>query len=67
MNSNSDEIIGRSIATLRQLSQMLVHGEPERRAKELLLSISVLLPKLEAARPILQLPAIQPRCEICDE
>jgi hypothetical protein len=67
MNSSPDEVIGRSIATLRQLSQVLEHSAPERKARELLLTIGVLLPKLEAARPILQLPLIKSRCEICDE
>jgi hypothetical protein len=85
MNTQSLAIIGNSIDTLRRLAEMLsndvnaAHGlalTPERRtSKELLLTIGVLLPKLEAARPLLESthslvdssPNYPARCESCDD
>ena len=67
MTNNSDEVVARSIASLRQLSSLLAAREPQRQAKELLLSIRILLPKLEAARPMLDLAPPSAGCAVCDE
>jgi hypothetical protein len=85
MNTDSPALIGNSIATLRRLAEMLSNDinasrglalTPERRtSKELLLTISVLLPKLEAARPLLEsthslvdsVTSYSARCESCDD
>jgi hypothetical protein len=68
MQSQSEDVIGRSIATLRQLTAVLAReAEAEKTAKELLLSISILLPKLEAARPRLAPRPPPPRCAACED
>ena len=70
-------LLEESIATLRELADCFASDltgslEPSsnvvgRTSKELLLSITVLLPKLEAARAIFQPPRFPPvRCEQCD-
>ncbi len=81
MNPDAD-VIDQSIAALRRLTELLSpesmpggQSVPEaqtmtpvrRTRKEILLSISVLLPKLEAARPLLAKPVYRPRCDACED
>ena len=77
MGNDRIGLLEESIATLRGLagtfaSDLTGSLEPSsnvvrRTSKELLLSITVLLPKLEAARALFQQPRIPPvRCEQCD-
>jgi hypothetical protein len=69
MNTQSTALIGNSIVTLRRLAEMLSTGTQgaDRTSKEILLSISVLLPKLEAARPMFDAPPSDLRCDSCED
>jgi hypothetical protein len=80
MRTGQIDLIEKSIVSLRVLAEAFAReinsvspefdllGKSSRKSKEALLTISVLLPKLEAVRETLNVPLeSRSRCESCDD